>query len=512
MRVIAPVLLLASLSAAQTTGSVEGSVVDRVTGAGIPEVTVTIYNRTQQGAIYDAKTDGSGDFRIFSMKPGDYEIRFEKDGYDPFASKIPPQPYKIGQGRDPVRIRLELTRYVSFSGRIVDADGNPIAQGSVRFGNFRAPIAADGTFRISDLVPGSYNLLASPSPARVPEGARVPVTTAAPAPIIIRGDEDVSGYEMRLESAEVYRVSGVVLDETGNPKPKVAIQLLPKIQSGPRAVSLGSFMTFVGPGLSVGPEEARVTSTDDGSFEFPQVRSGEWQLAGVSSGPIDSVDAIKNFHSGALSVVVADRSVGNLQLRQAPSFQISGTIDLGDAPPGSRAGVTLSAADGRTVISLPLFSKTDGTLAPSTVTPGRYLILPQAGQGFYPVSVLLDGQEVLGKPVDLFPGSTFRAFFKAANGSVHGTVDACNGDNVILVPKDIQTIAFGRMVECRADGSFEINGVPPGNYAAVAIHGAVQPLDRLAQQLLGHITSAGTSISVAQTAVTLQLKVIPFLE
>src|SRR6185295_14168083 len=107
MRVMVPVLLFASLGAAQTTGSVNGSVVNRITGAGVPGAIVVVY--TRQAVLYEVTTDDSGNFSVFGMKPGDYEIRFEKQGYDPFPIKIPPQPYKVGQGQDPVRIRLELT-------------------------------------------------------------------------------------------------------------------------------------------------------------------------------------------------------------------------------------------------------------------------------------------------------------------------------------------------------------------------------------------------------------------
>ena len=56
-RVIAPVLVLASLSFAQTTGSVTGVVVDRVTGAGIPGTVVVVYLRSQ-GLTYEATPTG----------------------------------------------------------------------------------------------------------------------------------------------------------------------------------------------------------------------------------------------------------------------------------------------------------------------------------------------------------------------------------------------------------------------------------------------------------------------
>lgn len=510
MRVNAPVLLFASLCLAQVTGSVNGVVVDRVTGAGIPGVAVIVY--TRQAVLYETTSDNSGNFQVFGMKPGDYEVRFEKESYDPIPIKIPPQPYKIGQGLDPVRIRLEITRFVSFSGRVLDSEGNPISQGAVKLGNFKAPVSTDGTFTVKDLVPGSYAFSAIPSAARVPEGSRVPVITAAPEPIVIRGDADVSGYEIRLETAEVYRVSGVVVDEGGNPKARVPVQLLPRIQSGTRVFGGGDFMTFVGPGPSVGPEEARVITSADGSFEFPAVRSGEWQLATSLAGQIDSVNFINTFHSGAASVTVGNHAVENIQIRQFPTFKMSGTIDWGDATVNRRLGVVLPAVDGRSVPTGPPTLDANGTLSYPAVTPGQYLILPQAGPGFYPVSVVLNGQEVLGKPADLLPGSTFRVSLKAAHGSVRGTVDNCNGAIVVLVPKEVQTIAFGRTTACGTDGSFEMSGVAPGDYSAVAFHPSTNPLDIRNQKLLAQIISAGLSVSVAQSAVEVRLGVNPSLE
>jgi Carboxypeptidase regulatory-like domain len=506
-RVIAPVLMFAASVLGQTTGSVEGAVVDRVTGAGIPGASVTFYIRTQQGAIVEATTDASGEFRIFGMKPGSYEVRFEKEGYR-FGNKTPPQPYIVGQSPSPVQIRLEMTRMVTLSGRVVDPDGNPISQGEVKLANrIAVPVAADGTFTIKELEPGSYTLAAIPKPTRVLEGARVPVITAAPEPIVIHGDADISGYEIRLETAEVYRVSGVVLDETGNPKPKVLVQLLPRLQSGARITAMGDFMTVVGPGPYIGPAEARVVSGEDGSFEFPAVRSGEWQVATGLAGQtqIDSSTFINTFHNGATSVIVGNHSVENLQIRQAPSFKMSATVEWGDAVPSRLAGVSLAPTDGRVALTPPPNIDQNRTMTFPSINPGQYLILPRAGPGFYPVSVLLDGQEVLGKPTDLFPGSSFRVTYKAANGSVHGAVDNCNGAGVVLVPREVRTMAFGRMVTCKSDGTFEISGVPPGDYYAAALLG-FQFDDTRDPRWLAAIASIGTPVSVAQSSVSVQLK------
>jgi hypothetical protein len=274
---------------------------------------------------------------------------------------------------------------------------------------------------------------------------------------------------------------------------------------------MGDFMTFVGPGPFIGPEEARVISGEDGSFEFPAVRSGEWQLAAVSSGSIDSTNYIDTFLSGAASVLADNHSVENVQIRQGLPFKVTGTVDWGDVS-SRRASIMLPAVDGRNVPTRPPLVDSSGTLTMPAVTPGQYLILPQSGPGFYPVSVLLNGQEVLGKPVDLFPGSTFRVTYKTATGGVHGTVDNCNGAAVVLVPRDVRTLAFGRVVTCKSDGTFEMSGVAPGDYSAAAFRLPINLVDLRDPGFLAKVISAGTNVSVQQSPVTVQLKVIPLPE
>jgi hypothetical protein len=510
-RVIVPVLLFAASVLGQTTGSVEGAVVDRVTGAGVPGVSITFYIRTQ-AVFAEATTDASGDFRIFSMKPGSYEVRFEKEGYRS-GNRIPAQPYIVGQTPSPVSIRLEMTRLISLSGRVVDADGNPMSQGEVRLVDHNVvPVAADGTFTFKDLEPGSYAVAAAPRATPAPEGARVPVLTYSPGRVVMRGDTDVSGVEVRLETAEVFRVSGVVLDETGNPKAGADIQLLPKIQTGARVASIGATITMVGPGPSVGPEEARVVSGEDGSFAFPAVRSGEWQLTAVSRGNIDAANVIDTLRSGAVEVVVGNRNVGNLQIRLAAPFKVTGTVDWGDFPK-QRVDIFISSTGRQSVFPGPPTMDPDGTMSLRAAGTGKNLILPLAGPGYYPVSVLLGGQEVLGKPVDLFPGATFRVAYRAATGSVHGTVENGSGATVLLIPDNVQTMGFGRMLTCKADGTFDINGVPPGDYYAAAVGQFPQSFSAdTFSALLVRIAAIGTRVSVGQTAASVQLKLNPSLE
>ncbi len=514
-RVIAPVLLFAALAGshlcAQSTGSVEGSVVDRVTGAGIPGASVTFYIRTQ--AIFaETTTDASGDFRIFGMKPGSYEVRFEKEGYR-LGNKIPPQPYIVGQTPSPVSIRLEMTRLVSLSGRVVDADGNPMSQGEVKIvDGIPVPVAADGTFLMKDLEPGTYTLAAVPKATPASEGARVPVITYSPERVAVRGDADMSGVEIHLQTAEVYSVTGVILDETGNPKAGAEVQLFPKIQTGARIVGFGEVITMVGPGQYTGPDEARAVSGDDGSFAFPAVRSGEWQLAAMSRGSIDAANFADTVRNGVVDVVVGNRNVGNLQIRLAAPFTVTGTVDWGDLPK-QRVGILLSAAGRGLFFGAPPGIDSNGTVTLRAAAARKTLILPSAGPGYYPASVLLGGQEVLGKAVDLFPGATFRVAYKAATGNVHGTVENGSGATVLLIPDNVQTMGFGRIITCKADGTFDMSGVPPGDYFAVALGQFHQNASADAfSAMLARIAAIGTRVSVGKTAASVQLKLNPSLE
>jgi hypothetical protein len=84
---------------------------------------------------------------------------------------------------------------------------------------------------------------------------------------------------------------------------------------------------------------------------------------------------------------------------------------------------------------------------------------------------------------------------------------------VLLIPDNVQTMGFGRMVTCKADGTFDLSGVPPGDYFAVAV-GQFERVPSAAafSALLPRIAAIGTRVSVAQGSVSVQLKKVPYLD
>jgi len=67
------------------------------------------------------------------------------------------------------------------------------------------------------------------------------------------------------------------------------------------------------------------------------------------------------------------------------------------------------------------------------------------------------------------------------------------------------------MVTCKSDGTFEMNGVAPGDYSVAALVG-FQMDDARDPKSLARLSSIGTSVSVAQGSVSVQLKKVPYLD
>jgi protocatechuate 3,4-dioxygenase beta subunit len=163
---------LAAFAAAQDTATVEGVVVNKVTGAGIGDVTVWLWNSGANS--YKAVTNEAGLFQVTGLTPGDYSSRVEKNGYsssqsgplDPLAD---PPKHHISPGGEPVRLRFELIPPAILRGRVIGADGNP-AKAAVEIDlQRRVNTNADGSFAFENLWPGPFTLLARPmtNPARL---------------------------------------------------------------------------------------------------------------------------------------------------------------------------------------------------------------------------------------------------------------------------------------------------------------------------------------------------------
>ena len=245
MKLAVSLPLLAAFAVAQDTATVEGVVVNKVTGAGIADVAVRF--RASRAVHYETRTDETGAFRIAGVKPGDYDAGVEKTGYFPVDAEAflvfpgdRPR-YHVDPAGAPLRLRLELNPPAVLRGRVIHADGNP-ALAYVDLGKGRSVSTdAEGSFTFEGVSPGPYVLLAGPK--AIEHAAAHPGTRAELVPTyfpsvvdasqaqrsVASAGAELSGYEIRLLSVPVYRVRGVVLNPDGKPAAKAVVSLRPDI-------------------------------------------------------------------------------------------------------------------------------------------------------------------------------------------------------------------------------------------------------------------------------------------
>jgi len=508
-------------------GAVEGTVVNSATGAGIGGASVVLFG--DQSRRYQATSDAVGHFRVTGMVPGSYRANVEKDGFASpaldLASFLSSSGLRVVSGIDPAKVELKLTPLSAFRGRVLDPDGKPAQGVEVNLNpNMLGSVVTDreGRFELEKVRPGSYTLSARPPESSKPEvasdGTKIAmVTTYYPSvadqslaqQIVFQGQGDLNGYDVRMQTAPVHRVRGIVLDEEGKPVPEAELTLFPIPEGTPGPMGLGRRAggpSFFALGLRPGPSgapEATVIAGKDGRFEFPAVRSGEWRINAESEtirGDAQNHALIAS--SGTTGALVGRGDVDDLQIQVATPFRLRGRVEWKSDDSGSQrvsnpglpmTPVTLINPDGNEFVRSGFAES--GAILFETLLPGRYRAIVQPGVS---AQIFLGENEVTG----VFPvaagGPPLRVVLKTWSGSIRGTVEKGDGATVVLVPQRVEGVAFGQTVTCGAGGSFELNEVSPGDYYIAAF----DRLDGLwpSAALLGLVPSRGTSVKVEEHA------------
>ena len=478
---------LAAFAAAQETAAVEGVVVNKVTGAGIGGATVRFV--APKANRYEITTDDAGAFRILGVKPGDYNASVEKSGYFPdsevFALLGDRPPYHVSPSGDPLHLRLELNPPAVLRGRALGADGNP-ARAFIDLGIGRtertAYTGADGSFVFENLQPGRYTLLARPKavePVTRQEGSRTEaVATYYPSvvdptqaeSIVARAGAELSGYEIRIQSVPVYRVRGIVLNPDGKPAAKAVVELQARVPGG-------NVDQFLIPGnirqsFSIRTAEIVLQDTEpfvtgsDGVFEFPSVRAGEWIVRAEGEPVLNESREISGVGSTAFSLGRGDPD--DLKIQLATPFRLSGIAVLSDGsppPPGVILGVSFSSETGRSGSGG--LTGSGGTLR-LDVIPGAHEIRANVMMGnYYADSILLGSTDITRQRVELTPASPPIKIILKPTGTLRGTIEDASTGTVVLFPQSFTGVGYS--TQNSGEKTFELAGMPPGEYFAIAL-------------------------------------------
>ncbi len=519
------ILLLAALPAflfAQATGVVEGTVANRVTHGGIEGVEVMVQRvASQNGPNYTGTTDASGAFHIEGIPDGEYRANFGKPGFVPgdIGLIMPTAPFRLTAADGPVRLQLSLLPDPRLRGRVVDPEGHPIPDATVQLvhsgggGRPATKTGKDGAFELGQLLSAAFMIRAIPPPKLPPPKSKedepeIWAPTYYPGVteqfraerLVVRAGQERNDCDIVLRTVPVFHVRGRVVDDGGNPVAGAAIKLV-----SPDSLDARSHATFEEP-------EGHATSADDGAFDFPKVRPGEWFLVATGKKGGRSL-------SGVATGTVSQGDWENVNIRVTAPFPVRGAVERPDAHAASTRHTWVGLIPGWQIRLMGIHDGT-GAVEIDDVVPGKYqILLEEPLPGSYLDTVQYGGRDVLGQTIDVTDSSLrLRVVYRTNGGRVQGSVEECGGGMVVLVPKEpaLQNSEMIRWGRCNAAGRFDIGDLRPGGYYAAAFdrvndlelyYGAVIDPALLAK-IIGH--ASGIAVEAGQTTpLTLTLTAWP---
>ena len=473
------------------TGSVAGTVIDEKSGEGIPKALITL-RRDPEGGLGQI-TDSNGKFSLHDVEPGTYTLSVERDRYVLARGQTQTIDVQPGQATSDIKLKLQRTGVVS--GRILDADGEPVsgvnvvvspsrpAKGVLRR-SWNAITNDRGEYRIFDIAPGEYRVSATYAPgtrdnglhmqrragaAADPAGEAYP-TVYYPAALDVRQSTavvvapgaELHGFDLQLVRALGVRVRGRIMPSGGGTPPPV-FQMVTLVPVNRQDAPLAAHDLLV--------RDAK------GEFEFSGVMPGTYRLQLETGGLNESG------HMSArriLNVGVTD--LEGIELTATLPAILSGRVH---APEGRKLSPGLivmlgsrEAGDnqGGGVAQVGV----DGTFTIPQVTPGVYdVLIGTTGEGddTYVHTIRIGDSDALQEGVHAGEGplAALNIVLKANGAALECTAKDENGDTApgahVLVlpdaPKRQQAALFG---ECRtrADGTCKILGITPGEYHVFA--------------------------------------------
>lgn len=485
--------------------SVRGMVVAGDTGRPLSGVRVTLSAPELSDVSRNTTTDDSGRYEINDLPAGQYVARATRSGFLTTAYGArrpfdPAQRFRVGD-RDAVRnIDFSLPRLGLISGRITDEAGEPVEGVTVvalrsRFGDGRRQLSASGRgsvqtddagqYRIAELPPGTYYVLALTRDTWTVIEDGIPhemgfaptyfpgTTTGIGARRVSVGvgagiAAETRNIDVPLVAGRTLTVSGIALDDQNNPFETVAL----------RGDLQGEEFSSAG-----GAKSAAVAG--DGSFTFTNVLPGAYTLVARAGRESDHPQV------AILPVMVDGADLTGVTLNGAEGGIIEGRIVTESGEPADVPGLTVGmglpgAGQGDPAIVATLSNagsnavSEGGTFAVRGVF-GRARLRVTLPDGWRVKSIRHGGRDITDAEIELRSRETMsgvQVVVTTQTASITGRVTndrgtpLSDGTVVVFADESARWVTDPRgALATNPDqrGLFQIDGLAPGSYRAVAL-------------------------------------------
>jgi hypothetical protein len=446
---------------------------------------------------YTASTSADGKFVFHDVPSGRYRLAASRTGYlsGYYGAKEPQMLWnelRLDPGQEMRDIVLRLTPRAVIFGRVVDDDGDPVANAMVAVQNWiysdgkrrlnavaHASSQADGSFVIGDLRAGRYLVKALPQTSSGSGGIKedadknhhesnLPtffpsaVDPATAVPVDVATGAEVRGIEIRIRHGRTYEIRGRVRNTSVLPDPPgLVINLRPKggdwSSDGPRTVGLplrSNFFQFkdIAPGSYIIEARALTTSKD-------------------SAGGATRTEVLV----GQIDLTVSDADVETVVLPLNTGIEVAGYIQLTGTHAAPKSHPTIQFMDASGGNSYDTDSATaagDGSFRVRGLRARPYRIrIFDVPEGSYVKTVRFDGQDMPGKMLDLTSGhgGEMQIMVSLNAAEVSGVVRDEKGDTVSAVV--VQLFDETRILAATLtdqSGAFELKNLAPGEFEVFA--------------------------------------------
>lgn len=465
--------------------SIEGTVVDAVSGKPLKEVSLMLVSATAAGSRTGATTDEAGHFILKDLDAGSYMLltRHPRYAFQMYGSRGRPTSgarltLAAGQALKGIDFKLQPNGVIS--GKVVDEEGEPLQHVMVAalrsvyqrgrrqymptgsattndLGEFRVGNLAEGKYLVAAVLPkqgGGNPAEDGTEPAYLPTFYPNSPEAISAAPVMVGAGTEAGGTDIRLIKARAVRVKGKVLGMTAGQR--LTVRLFQK--------NAGMLEMMSPRGGMVKPA--------DGSFEITAVTPGSYVLRVLD---------MAAFRSGGVSVPleVGDKPLTGVTVDFVTPPDLSGGIIFdGEAsrkPSLQTQRILLEAIDGTAMPSMANAAE-DGTFQLKAVSPGKYFVrVTPTPDGTYVSSVALGDLKMGEEGLEIGAAGTAKLEIKLRSGAalVEGTVQDAEGKpvsgaGVALIPKS-KSYLLHQASMTDQKGAFSFKNVTPEDYLLLTV-------------------------------------------